>query len=178
MSKRDQRIADLETSIEANETRISDNSDKIDTQETKVNELSETARDALARAEEAGKIAKGQLVYQMALSDDICHFGIGEWKVSGDCARAIEEFALKLINDYPHSYLEIQGHTDALGDEEYNYELGLKRAEAVRRYLNDVGKIALRQMSVISYGETKPISDNSTAEGRRQNRRVEILVLE
>ena len=56
------------------------------------------------------------------------------------------------------------------------FDLGQSRAEAVRRFLSDQG-IALNRMATISYGETKPVAPNNTREGRAQNRRVAIVVL-
>jgi outer membrane protein OmpA-like peptidoglycan-associated protein len=73
-------------------------------------------------------------------------------------------------------YLEIQGHTDATGPEQYNQLLGLKRADAVRRHLHAQG-VALGRMATISYGEDAPAETNSTSQGRALNRRVEIVVL-
>lgn len=70
----------------------------------------------------------------------------------------------------------VAGHTDAAGDEGYNYELGRKRASAVAGYLlaaRDVDPVALH---AVSYGEAKPLAENSSRDGRSRNRRVEILV--
>ena len=66
---------------------------------------------------------------------------------------------------------------DASGNETYNKYLGEKRAEIVRDYLHEQG-MPLNLMSTISYGEERPLADNATRDGRAQNRRVEVLVLE
>lgn len=70
----------------------------------------------------------------------------------------------------------IAGYTDSVGHEDYNYELGQRRATSVAGYL--VGKKGLdpTQVRVVSYGAGKPVADNGTPDGRRKNRRVEILV--
>ena len=70
----------------------------------------------------------------------------------------------------------VAGYTDSVGHEAYNYDLGQKRATSVAGYL--VGKKGLdpTQVRVVSYGASKPVADNSTRDGRRSNRRVEILV--
>jgi outer membrane protein OmpA-like peptidoglycan-associated protein len=70
----------------------------------------------------------------------------------------------------------IAGYTDGVGHEDYNYELGQRRATSVAGYL--VGKKGLdpTQVRVISYGASKPVANNDTRSGRRMNRRVEILV--
>jgi len=78
--------------------------------------------------------------------------------------------------DNQNVYLEIQGHTDSTGSAQYNQQLGLQRADSVRRHLHAQG-VALDRMATISYGEDAPAEPNSTADGRALNRRVEIVVL-
>jgi len=70
----------------------------------------------------------------------------------------------------------VAGHTDSVGAEDYNYELGQRRAEGVAGYLVGKEGVDPTQVRVVSYGANKPIADNSTSRGRRSNRRVEILV--
>ena len=83
------------------------------------------------------------------------------------------------IKDYGKAvYVEIEGHTDGTGSEDYNYTLGLRRATAVRDYLSQAGGLPLHAMNTISLGEGNPVADNSTSEGRAQNRRVVVRVLE
>jgi peptidoglycan-associated lipoprotein len=65
-----------------------------------------------------------------------------------------------------------------VGSDNYNEELGLLRAEAVRRYLSQAHKFPLHRINIISYGENAPVSDNSNREGRSQNRRVALVVLQ
>jgi outer membrane protein OmpA-like peptidoglycan-associated protein len=72
--------------------------------------------------------------------------------------------------------LEIQGHTDSTESTEFNQQLGLQRAESVRRHLHAQG-VALGRIATISYGEDAPAQPNSAADGRALNRRVEIVVL-
>ncbi|HXV78809.1 MAG TPA: OmpA family protein [Candidatus Binatia bacterium] len=70
----------------------------------------------------------------------------------------------------------VAGHTDNVGSEDYNYELGKKRAEAVTRYLITQKKMDPLKVITVSYGENAPLQDNSSSQGRAKNRRVEILV--
>ena len=70
----------------------------------------------------------------------------------------------------------VAGHTDSVGAESYNYELGQRRADGVAGYLVGKEGIDPTQVRVVSYGASKPIADNATSSGRRTNRRVEILV--
>ena len=73
--------------------------------------------------------------------------------------------------------LRVEGHTDADGDDKYNFKLSDARAASVRTYLADHGVEAIR-LSSAGYGETRPIADNKTAAGREKNRRVEFVILD
>ncbi len=74
------------------------------------------------------------------------------------------------------TYVEVIGHTDDVGDDDYNQELSEQRAQSVRDYLVETGVNASKIVTV-GAGETMPIASNKTDEGRAENRRVEILVL-
>jgi outer membrane protein OmpA-like peptidoglycan-associated protein len=150
---------------------------QLSTQEQRLQDLDVTSRDALERATDAGVLAEGKFLYTVVLTDDSVTFGSGDAELTESGQQRLTQMANQLKTDNNNVYLEIQGHTDATGSEELNYELGLKRAEAVRRYLY-TQDVALDRMSTISYGEEEPVADNSTAEGRASNRRVSIVVLE
>jgi len=76
----------------------------------------------------------------------------------------------------PSAYVLLEGYTDSTGPEEYNLGLSLKRAESVANYLMDNYNIADDRIVVNYYGPANPVASNATAEGRAQNRRVEIAV--
>jgi outer membrane protein OmpA-like peptidoglycan-associated protein len=82
----------------------------------------------------------------------------------------------KLMTDKPAWKLHIAGHTDNVGSEESNLKLSKDRAEAVSRYLKGKGLDANRFI-VEYFGETKPMADNSTPDGRQKNRRVEMEIV-
>jgi outer membrane protein OmpA-like peptidoglycan-associated protein len=79
------------------------------------------------------------------------------------------------LGKYQGSMLNITGHTDLVGTIEYNYNLGLKRAEVVEKYLENKG-INASSMIIESKGETEPAADYLTEEGRAKNRRTEISI--
>ena len=110
------------------------------------------------------------------LSNDDVRFSLEKAELSDDAKAVLDGFVAGLKSENQNVFVEIQGHTDASGDETYNMTLGEKRAEAVRRYISRAG-VPLHRMSVISYGESEPVADNSTREGREQNRRVVLVVL-
>jgi len=80
-----------------------------------------------------------------------------------------------IILAHPGLKLEIEGHTDSVGTEEYNQQLSENRAGAVRDYLMQQG-IAINSLTARGLGETTPVASNDTAAGRQQNRRVELIV--
>jgi len=80
-----------------------------------------------------------------------------------------------IIQSHPGLKLEIEGHTDSVGGDEYNQQLSEKRAGAVRDYLVQQG-IPADSITAKGYGKTRPVVSNATAEGRQRNRRVEMVV--
>ena len=165
----EKRISEVQTQVEAAQTRVREH-------DTKLAELDKSTRDALERAEAAGKLAEGKFVYSLVLSDDAVKFPVNRHELSKDAQAKLTEFAEKLKGENKNVYLEIQGHTDSSGGPELNYKLGEDRAEAVRRFLSKQG-IALNRMSTISYGEEEPVAKNTSRKGRAQNRRVVVVVL-
>ena len=93
----------------------------------------------------------------------------------GDSAKKNLDNLATILKNNPNTNIEIQGHTDSRGTEEYNMGLSLRRANAVRDFLNSQG-IAASRMTVKGYGETAPAYSNDTPEGMAQNRRVEFLI--
>lgn len=93
----------------------------------------------------------------------------------GDAARSNLDKLVAVLNKYPNTNIEIQGHTDSRGTEEYNMGLSIRRATAVRDYLESQGIVASR-MTTKGFGETAPAYTNETQEGMAQNRRVEFLI--
>ena len=89
-------------------------------------------------------------------------------------AQAKLTAAAKILNQNPGKSVEVIGHTDSKGSDVYNLGLGMRRAEAVRAYL-DSKNIPLKNMKVFSYGESQPVATNDNRAGRSLNRRVEIV---
>jgi len=79
----------------------------------------------------------------------------------------------KSLPSHPQARIEIAGHTDSVGSQEYNRRLSEKRAESVKRYLMDKFNIPADNLSVKGYGPDSPVDSNDTLEGRERNRRVE-----
>jgi outer membrane protein OmpA-like peptidoglycan-associated protein len=80
-----------------------------------------------------------------------------------------------VLNEYPDTNIEIQGHTDSKGTDSYNASLSERRASAVASYLRNRGVNSSR-VSTKAFGESAPIASNDTESGRAQNRRVDFLI--
>mgnify|MGYP001229787701 FL=1 len=101
-------------------------------------------------------------------------FGFDQSSLSNDAKVNLDKL-VTVLNHYPDTDIEIQGHTDSRGSESYNQTLSEKRASEVNSYLLQKG-IAGTRMKIKGFGETLPKYDNDTEEGRAQNRRVEFLI--
>jgi peptidoglycan-associated lipoprotein len=150
---------------------------QVQSHETHLGVLDRTTQDALARADAAGKLAEGKFVYSTVLSDDSMKFGPKTAVLTPEAQTRLTAFAEKLKSENRNVYVEVQGHADVQeGPKDAAYRLGVLRAEAVRRFLNQQG-VALNRISTISYGADAPVSADKTRAGHAANRRVVLIVL-
>jgi outer membrane protein OmpA-like peptidoglycan-associated protein len=84
---------------------------------------------------------------------------------------------IRAIELFPKARIEVSGHTDSTGADNINKSLSQARAEKVSKFLSEVGEIAANRITAIGYGESRPVASNKTAEGRAENRRVEIKII-
>ncbi len=101
-------------------------------------------------------------------------FGFDESTLSADAKTSLDKL-VKVLDSYPETDIEIQGHTDSKGSLAYNQALSERRATAVSGYLEGQGTSASR-LTIKGYGETIPKYENNTTDGRTENRRVEFLI--
>ena len=177
-----QKVDTLTAEVEKTQERVKRNEVRIDEVNQQavsgINEAKGSAQQAMAKATDAEKAAKGKLIYTVTLSNDKVTFPVNRAEISDEAKALIDEAIAQLKAENRGVFFEIEGHTDATGPEEFNQKLGHDRAMAVRNYLHDQHGIALNRIEVISYGESKPVTDNKTRDNRAQNRRVVIRVLE
>jgi outer membrane protein OmpA-like peptidoglycan-associated protein len=186
----DTKVDTLSKSVEENQERTRANEGRIGEVDQKAAAAAQRAAAANARADEAygaaGKVnaradaieaASKRIVYEVVVSEDKGGFKFGQAKIPADMQARIDEIVTQLKANPNGGYIEIEGHTDNVGDKATNQRIGLARAEAVKRYLYEHQQIPLHKMNVISFGEEKPIAPNKTKDGRAQNRRVVIKVL-
>jgi outer membrane protein OmpA-like peptidoglycan-associated protein len=107
------------------------------------------------------------------LTSDIL-FDVNSSALRGASRTTLTDLARNFAQ-YPDNIIDVEGHTDSTGTDDYNQRLSEQRAGSVADYLIDQG-VAARNVTVFGYGESRPKSSNDTAEGRQLNRRVEIHI--
>lgn len=103
-----------------------------------------------------------------------CNFAFNSAKLSAEAYPILYDAAKTLLR-YPEINVEIEGYTDNIGSKEFNTKLSQKRADAVKAYLVSKG-VSARRLTAVGMGETNPVADNKTADGRAMNRRIEFKV--
>ena len=136
----------------------------------------EVGKQAVAKAE-AVEASTKKLIFETVLTDDQAKFRSGVAKLSDEAKAALDQMVAQVKSQKSAIWVEIEGHTDNVGEAAYNERLGLERAEAVKRYLYEQHQVPLHKMNAISFGEEKPVQDNKNRANRSQNRRVVIKVL-
>ena len=101
-------------------------------------------------------------------------FGFDQSNISSTAQNTLNDL-VKILNKYPDTDLEIQGHTDNKGTETYNQGLSERRAVSVSNYVTSHG-ISSRRVTTVGFGKNSPKYSNDTESGRAQNRRVEFLI--
>ncbi len=177
-----QKVDAVSAEVEKTQERVRQNEVEIarvnDESQSGIAEAKGSAAAAMDKASAAERAAKGKLVYTLTVSNDKVQFPFNKAELSDEAKALIDDEIGPYVQENAGVWFEIEGHTDSTGDAAYNMLLGEERAMAVRDYLAKAHGIALSRLEVISYGEEEPAADNSTREGRSQNRRVVIRVLE
>lgn len=102
-------------------------------------------------------------------------FATGQANIMTNFYPVLNDVA-KVLNRYEKTKLSIEGHTDSVGDATFNQQLSIQRANSVAAYLESTGTAGQR-LQTLGFGESQPLTSNDTAQGRQQNRRVELRVL-
>ena len=108
------------------------------------------------------------------LENNEIHFEMNSAVIDASSNTLLNEL-INAINQCPETKIEIGGHTDSHGDEEYNLQLSQERAIAVKNFLIKNG-VSEERLSAVGYGETTPIADNKSEEEMAKNRRIEFKV--
>jgi len=128
------------------------------------------------RFAEGGKSMKDQLDESGRIVTHGILFDVNSHKIKGESYKTLKEIG-ELLTENPELRLSIEGHTDSDGSDDSNAELSRKRAESVKVYLMNEFSIPGDRLEAKGWGESKPMADNTTSEGRATNRRVELIKL-
>ena len=166
--------------VEARVTPVERESQRLSGQVDELNEVSKATRAEADRAN-AGVVSTNERI--SAIDDYVVQdtvpifFNVNSAVISAQDKQALDALAQKAVGTKGY-VIEITGHADASGNAERNRVLSQQRADAVVRYLQENHEIPLRRIvTPFGYGQMKPVADNNTPEGRRQNRRVEVKIL-
>jgi peptidoglycan-associated lipoprotein len=170
------RITEVDQKAQAAAQSAQQANDSADKANSAASAANAAATEAGTKIENIDR-ANRRLVFEVVLSEDQGNFKFGKADLPDSAKQRIDQMVSQLKQDPKNIYLEIEGHTDNVGDKNTNERIGLARAEAVKRYLYEQYQVPLHKINVISYGEDKPIAPNKTRAGRAQNRRVVIKVL-
>ena len=191
------KVYSMGRSLEETQERTRRNEGRIGEVDQKAGAAQQSANQAGQAAQQAGQAAAAansaagavdnrlteydkanrRLVYEVVLSEDSGNFKFGKTMLPDGAKEQIDQVVSKLKQDPKNVFIEIEGHTDNVGNKVVNEKIGPERAQAVERYLYEQYQIPLHKMNVISYGAEKPVASNKTKDGRAQNRRVVIRVL-
>lgn len=184
------KVETVSRSLEETQERTRKNEARIGEAEQKIQQVDQraaaantaagearTAADTAANKADAVEKSLKRIVYEVTLSEDQGNFKFGQAVLPDEAKARLDEVASQLKSNPNGAFIEVEGYTDNVGSKAYNEELGLQRAESVKRYLYSQHQIPLHRMNVISYGSENPIAPNNTRAGRAKNRRVVIKVL-
>ena len=188
------KVDTLSTSVETTQERTRQNETRIATVDAKADAAGRSAVEAGTVAGAAANATKEvdgrltgrvnevetsarRLIYEVTLSEDEGDFTFGAATLPSEAKARLDQMVTQLKADPKGVFIEVEGHTDNVGQAAYNQQLGLERAETVKRYLYAQHQVPLHKINVISYGEDKPVAPNTTRTGRAQNRRVVVRIL-
>jgi outer membrane protein OmpA-like peptidoglycan-associated protein len=189
-----EKTGELETSTAANNRQIHDVDDRAQSGVKQVQGAADTAgqnaqnanksagdaevaaNSAVHRADSLESVVKGLDDYKPA-ADVSVTFGFDKAVLTKADHEQLDTFAAQLGSAKGY-ILEVTGGTDSTGPVQYNYDLSQRRADAVVEYLASKYGIPAHRFYLIGIGKDKAVAPNTTAEGRKQNRRVEVRLLE
>jgi len=160
------KIESIIKNLEKERGIVVEKSKKIEKKEVEKKAVKKESKESIETKKEILKITATSEVVHFAF--DSADFPAADYRVLSQIAKILRQ-----LSDFK---VKIEGHTDNIGDEEYNKKLSLKRAETIKRYFVEIENFPSDKFIVKGFGEENPVAPNNTLEGRVKNRRVEIII--
>ena len=175
------RVGKLEGQLEQMTTRMSATENRLTSAEGRISQVDAKVDEVNIKADKALNSVTNLRLERKLLLDlkDGAFYSSNSTVLTAAGKHNIDVFLSDLKSDLAENStveLVVAGYTDDTGTQAYNYELGLLRAKGIMKYLTLEKNVNPARVSSVSYGATAPVGDNSTPQGREQNRRVEIRV--
>ena len=173
------RVGKLEGELQQMTTRMAATENRLTSAEGRISQVDAKVDEVNSKADKAlNNVANLRLERKLILDlKDGAFYATNSTVLTAAGKHNIDVFLSDIKSDFAEDsnvVLVVAGFTDNTGTPEYNYELGLLRAKGIMKYLTLEKNVNPARVSSVSYGATAPVGDNSTAQGREQNRRVEI----
>ena len=173
------RVGKLEGELQQMSTRMAATENRLTSAEGRISQVDAKVDEVNSKADKAlNNVANLRLERKLILDlKDGAFYATNSTVLTAAGKHNIDVFLSDIKSDFAEDsnvVLVVAGFTDNTGTPEYNYELGLLRAKGIMKYLTLEKNVNPARVSSVSYGATAPVGDNSTAQGREQNRRVEI----
>ncbi len=144
--------------------------------ESDIGQAQSRADQAMEKATLAERLASGTLRYDVVSTHQV-QFEFDDWNLDDGAQTVLNNLGTSLTS-HPRYVLEIRGYADATGPDRYNYQLGRERAESVQRFLMMQYSVPAGRIAIVTFGEEEPLADNGTTDGRAENRRVQVRLLD
>jgi OOP family OmpA-OmpF porin len=171
------QVAALSADVAALRTRLGGETEAVE-QLNQLLEKQERQRQRFAQVEALFNESQAQVLRK---GDSVIIRMIGLNFDVGQATLKPEHYALlsslkSAIAEFPESSLVIEGHTDAFGSDALNLDLSQRRADAVQQYLLANAPVSPADLTALGYGESRPVANNETPEGRTRNRRIDVVI--
>lgn len=190
-------VLDLQTQLRARDASLTERDEQIEAMRAQVSDLQQNLGDQSAAAQRLNAVLKQQEENRRRFAAVESLFAVDQASVlrkgstvivrligltfDSGAAEIKEEHKALLallqdaIGQFPGASVVVEGHTDAFGSDAVNLELSQRRANAIETYLQEQGGTG-GQVTALGYGESQPLANNETAEGRRRNRRIDVVI--
>jgi outer membrane protein OmpA-like peptidoglycan-associated protein len=169
-----EKLQDTQTALASSQQHLAKTQDQLDREKTSRAEAEKKAAQALADLQRIASVKQETRGMVITLSGSVL-FETNKSALLPDATMKLNDVAEALTKGNPDANITIEGHTDSQGSRDHNMQLGQQRAESVKAQLVSHG-VAADRIKAVGVGPDRPIADNKSAEGRANNRRVEIII--